>query len=104
MAYTSVEGKVSRVFFSGKGAEVTETFTVNGSEKSKRWTAWFDQPHGLSEGDGVKVSGLHSDQIDEWQDKVSGETKRSVKRSLNKARLDARGGNTQQAPSDSVPF
>jgi hypothetical protein len=99
MAITTVEGKVGRVFFEGKGAEIVEEFMVKGKEMSKRWTAWFDAPHGLSEGSTVKVSGMHGDELNEWQDKESGETKRSVKRSLNKARL-------LEPPSvnDSTPF
>jgi hypothetical protein len=100
MAYTTVEGKVSRVFFNGKGAEIVEEFTVKGKEMSKRWTAWFDAPHGLSEGVTVKVSGLHGDELNEWQDKETQETKRSVKRSLNKARLL----DVPPSVDDSTPF
>jgi len=102
MAYTTVEGTVGRVFFEGKGAEIVEEFTVKGEARKKRWTAWFDAPHGLAEGSVVKVSGLHGDELNEWQDKESGETKRSVKRSLNKARLEA----APAAPdyNDSTPF
>ncbi len=105
MAFSTVKGKVGRVFFEGKGAEIEEEFTVKGTQMSKRWTAWFDQPHGLTEGSVVKVSGLHSDELNEWQDKDSGETKRSVKRSLNKARIDGTPAAASSAATTSeVPF
>lgn len=105
MAFTSVEGKVGRVFFEGKGAEIVEEFTVKGTQMSKRWTAWFDAPHGLTEGTVVKVSGLHSDELNEWQDKDSGETKRSVKRSLNKARIEGTpAAASPAATSTEIPF
>jgi len=97
MAVTQVEGKVGRVFFDGKGAEIVEEFTIKGKDITKRWAAWFDAPHGLAEGAVVKVSGLHSDQVDEWE--KDGETKHSVKRSLNKARvLDAAVNTGDQTP------
>lgn len=85
MAYTSVKGNVSRVFFNGKGAEVEERFTVSGKEITKRWAAWFDEPHGLEVGAQVEVSGLHDDKIDSWD--KDGETRHAVKRSLNKAKV-----------------
>lgn len=86
MAYTTVTGKVTRTFYNGKGAEIAETFTAGGKEITKRWTAWFDQEHGLTEGAEVEVSGIHSDEVDQWEDK-QGEVRHSVKRSLNKARV-----------------
>ena len=87
MAIVTVTGKVSRVFYNGKGAEVTESFQVRGETKQKRWTAWFDSEHGLVEGDEVEVSGLHGDELNVWE--KDGEVKHSVKRSLNKARVKA---------------
>ena len=104
MAITHVEGTVTRTFFNGKGAEVQETFTKrDGSEGKTRWAAWFEQPHGLSEGDVVKVSGLHSDEIDEWD--KDGEKRRAIKRSLNKARIQGQDATSapsvaQQPPAD----
>lgn len=87
MAQVVVEGKASRVFYDGKGLEVVEEFTVKGREVSKRWTAWFGEPHGIQEGSNVKVAGLHSDEINSWTDRESGEAKQSVKRSINQARV-----------------
>jgi hypothetical protein len=60
MALTYIRNaKVSRVFYEGKGAEFVETFQKqDGSEGSAKYTAWFDAPHGLSEGAVGNVSGL----------------------------------------------
>lgn len=85
MAMTTVRGSVTRVFYNGTGAEVTEQFTVRGTERTKKWTAWFESAHGLTEGQQVEVSGLHSDEISEWE--KDGETRQNIKRSLNKARI-----------------
>ena len=105
MAISTVEGKVGRVFFDGKGAEIVEEFTVRGEQVKKRWAAFFDAPHGLSEGASVKVSGMHGDKIDEWPDKETQQTRRAVKRTLNKARIE---GQMQEPPSgtyqDTTPF
>lgn len=104
MATTTVEGKVERVFYEGKGAEVVETFTVQGKEQSKRWSAFFDQPHGLPVGSTVKVSGLHGDKVDEWE--KDGEKRHTVKRTLNKARTEGRTA-APTAPgnyNDETPF
>lgn len=87
MAFTTVNGKITRTFFDGKGAEVTESWQQQGETKTKRWAAFFDQPHGLSEGDIVEVSGMHGDKVDEWTDKEQ-QVRHTVKRTLNKAKLN----------------
>jgi hypothetical protein len=107
MAFVTVTGKVSRVFYQGKGAEVTESFQVRGETKQKRWTAWFDTEHGLVEGDDVELSGLHGDELNSWE--KDGETKYSVKRSLNKAKVKSSSAAVEEpwtANDDdgSVPF
>ena len=102
MAITHIEGTVTRTFYNGKGAEVTETFKKrDGGEGQTRWAAWFEQPHGLSEGDVVKVSGLHSDEISEWE--KDGETRRNIKRSLNKARISRLDGGQQATTAPPAP-
>lgn len=85
MAYVSVSGTVTRTFYNGKGAEITESFEIKGKEIKKRWTAWFESEHGLSEGDVVEASGLHGDEVDEWE--KDGQTRHSVKRSINRAKV-----------------
>jgi hypothetical protein len=89
MAFVSVSGVVSRVFYNGTGAEVIESFQVRDKTVQKRWTAWFESEHGLFEGQEVEVSGLHSDDVDEWE--KDGVVRHSVKRSLNKAKVKSSG-------------
>lgn len=86
MAIINVRGTVNRVFFNGKGAELVEKFDIKGKPVQKYWTAWFDAPHGLTEGQEAEVSGMHSDEINEWE--KDGEQRRNVKRSINKARVN----------------
>lgn len=100
MAISTVKGEITRTFFDGKGAEVTESWQSNGDTMKKRWAAFFDQPHGLSEGDSVTISGMHSDKIDEWD--KDGQTRRAVKRTLNKAKVEKPKGDSSQ-PVQSQP-
>ena len=105
MAITRVQGTVNRTFFDGKGAEVVEVFKKrDGSEGKTRWSIFFDEPHGLSEGDVIEVSGMHGDKVDEWQNR-DGETVHSVKRTLNKARLanGATSDATTREPGGNTP-
>ncbi len=52
MAFAIVNGSVNRTFFEGKGASIKETFTKrDGTESASYYTAFFDAPHGLREGD-----------------------------------------------------
>jgi len=96
MAITRVQGTVTRTFFEGKGAEVVEAFKKrDGSEGKTRWAAFFDEPHGLSEGDVIEVSGMHGDKVDQWE--KEGQTMHTIKRTLNKARLA--NGATTSAPA-----
>lgn len=105
MAKVIVEGKIARTFYGGRGAELVEEFTVKGEPRSKRWACWFEEPHGLSEGQQVTISGLHGDEVDSWE--KDGQSRHSVKRSINRARANAtqdsqepRSG-TNVAPGDS---
>jgi hypothetical protein len=96
MAIVNVSGTVGRTFFDGKGAEVVESWTQAGETRTKRWAAFFDEAHGLREGDVVEVSGMHGDKVDEWE--KDGVTRHTVKRTINKARLKGQGG-SQSAPA-----
>jgi hypothetical protein len=94
MAITNIKGTVTRVFYNGRGAEVTETFTKRDGEEGKtRWTCWFEDAHGLLEGAEVTVSGMHGDQVDEWTDK-QGVLRYSVKRSINGAKVGKESGSS----------
>lgn len=105
MAITKVQGAVTRTFFDGKGAEVTESWQQGGETRTRRWAAFFEEPHGLSEGDQIEVSGMHGDKIDEWE--KDGETRRTIKRTLNRARLatsdEPSAPESQNAP-ESAPW
>ena len=82
MASIEVTGEITRVFYEGKGLEITESRQFNGETIKSRYTAWTKQPLGLTEGTTVKVTGLYSSQIDNWTNK-EGEAKQSVKVSIN---------------------
>lgn len=101
MATVTAKGEIGRVFFDGKGAEVVEKFTVRGSEVTVRWSAFFDQPHGLEVGSVVEVTGLHGDKSDSWPDKGTGEIRHGVKRTINKARVI---GSPVSSYNDETPF
>ena len=98
MAFAEIEGTVTRTFFNGKGAEVTETFEKNdGSEGKSRFALWFKEPHGLAEGDSGKWRGALSVKVDEWKDQ-NDEIRHSAKISLNGAKAVGDKSSRQAAP------
>ena len=67
MASIKVKGTVSRVFYEGKGLEVSESFKTRAGESiTKRYTVWLTQPGIHDVGDEVWVEGLFSAEIDNW--------------------------------------
>ena len=87
MASIKVKGTVSRVFYEGKGLEVSEQFqTKSGESITKRFTVWLKQPGTYDIGDEVLVEGLYSAEIDNWTNK-EGEAKQSIKVSINNPNL-----------------
>ena len=59
---------VKRVFYNGLGAEFVEAFqTRSGEQGEKKYSAFFDTPHGLSEGQVGNVSGLLSVKARLWE-------------------------------------
>lgn len=44
MATTNVRGSITRIFYDGKGAEVTETYEVRGEPRNTRDEQWRDVP------------------------------------------------------------
>lgn len=83
MAIIKVKGAITRVFYEGKGIEVTESYeTKTGDTINKRYTVWLKQPTTLEAGDTVQVEGLYSSEIDNWTNK-EGEAKQSIKVSIN---------------------
>lgn len=83
MASIEVKGKISKIFWENKGLEVTETYTNKaGKEVNSYFTVWLNTPTTtLKVGDDVKVRGLYSHEISEWD--AEGETRRKVKVGIN---------------------
>jgi hypothetical protein len=83
MASIKVKGTVSRVFYEGKGLEVSEQFQTKAGESiTKRYTVWLKQAGTYDVGDEIQVEGLYSAEIDNWTNK-EGEPKSSIKVSIN---------------------
>jgi hypothetical protein len=89
MASIKVKGTISRVFYEGKGLEVSEQFQTKAGESiTKRYTVWLKQAGTYDVGDEVLVEGLYSAEIDNWTNK-EGEAKQSIKVSINNPNLTA---------------
>jgi hypothetical protein len=83
MASIKVKGTISRVFYEGKGIELTEAYTTKAGETiNKRYTVWLKTPTTFDIGDELQVEGLYSSEIDNWTNK-DGEAKQSIKVSIN---------------------
>jgi hypothetical protein len=93
MASIKVKGTISRVFYEGKGIELTEAYTTKAGETiNKRYTVWLKAPTTFDIGDELQVEGLYSAEIDNWTNK-EGEAKQSIKVSIN---------NPQVTPTDPI--
>ena len=78
---------VSRVNRTGNGVKVLEESNTNGKTYKTYFSVWFTEPHGLSEGDKVSLSGFLGARIGEpWTDR-DGNTRTSVELSVNNPRL-----------------
>ena len=89
MASIKVKGTVSRVFYEGKGLEVSEQFQTKAGESiTKRYTVWLKQAGTYDVGDEVLVEGLYSAEIDNWTNK-DGDAKQSIKVSINNPNVTA---------------
>jgi hypothetical protein len=87
MAIIKVKGAISRVFYEGKGIELTESFQSKAGETiNKRYTVWLAQPTTFDVGDTLQVEGLYSAEIDNWTNK-EGEAKQSIKVSINNPKV-----------------
>lgn len=83
MASIKVKGTITRVFYEGKGIELTEAYeTKSGETINKRYTVWLKTPTTFDIGDVLTVEGLYSAEIDNWTNK-EGEAKQSIKVSIN---------------------
>ena len=78
---------VSRVNRTGNGVKVLEESTSNGKTYKTYYSVWFTEPHGLSEGSVVSLSGFLGAKIsDPWTDR-DGNERTSVELSVNNPRL-----------------
>jgi hypothetical protein len=83
MASIKVKGTITRVFYEGKGIELTEAYTTKAGETiNKRYTVWLKTPTTWDVGEELQVEGLYSAEIDNWTNK-EGEAKQSIKVSIN---------------------
>jgi len=87
-------GTATRIFFNGKGVEVTEEYKLGNGERGKRvYTAWFQEPVQFDIGAVGKFSGLIAVKIRDWTDaqgnpvisKATGKQGQSADVSLNNA-------------------
>ena len=102
MAYAIVDAKVERTFFEGKGAALVEEFTKRDGETGRAFfTAFFQEPHGLSDGDYGTFKGNLSVKLDSYE--KDGETKYSAKATLNNTKFEASSDPAPAADADK-PF
>lgn len=90
MALVSIkDATVVRVNRSGYGIQVKEADReVKGKTfKGDRYTVWFTEPHGLTEGDTVSVSGFLAAKVSDWTDKDNNE-RHTVELSVNSPRVE----------------
>jgi hypothetical protein len=67
MASIKVKGTITRVFYEGKGIELTEAYTTKAGETiNKRYTVWLKTPTTWDVGEELQVEGLYSAEIDNW--------------------------------------
>ena len=99
MARLTIEnGTATRIFFNGKGVEVTESFKDKSGDIQKRtYTAWFQEPVEFDLGTTGKFSGLLAVKIRDWTDsagnpvisKATGKQGQSADISLNNTTFTA---------------
>lgn len=99
---------VSRVNRTGNGIKVLEENESGGKTYKTYFSVWFKEPHGLSEGDKVSLSGFLGAKIgDPWTDR-DGNERTSVELSVNSPRLSGDGPapaveSIQQQPWETSP-
>lgn len=89
------EGTATRIFYNGKGVEVSEFFVgKDGERKQKKFTAWFEEPVQFEIGATGKWSGLLSAKNEKWVNQdgspkldFNGKPGESVVISLNSAKF-----------------
>ena len=104
-------GTATRIFFNGKGVEVTEQFKDKSGDVQKRtYTAWFQEPVEFNLGATGKFSGLIAVKIRDWTDsagnpvisKATGKQGQSADISLNNATFVPAGSEPVSKPANSI--
>lgn len=99
MAYVIVNGTVVRTFYNGKGVSIKETFTKrDGEEGSAYYSAFFQEPHNLDEGDSGTFKGNLSAKVNEYE--KDGETRRNVDLTLNQTKVEDVVYGEESAPAE----
>jgi hypothetical protein len=95
------DAQVARLDSKGFGVQVFESNTFNGETRKTYWKVWFKEPHGLTEGDVVSLSGFHGDRIGEpYVDKDGVTQPGTIQRSINSPRIEeASAGSTPYRPA-----
>lgn len=91
------DATVTRVNRSGFGVQVKEA--DRGEFKGNRFMVWFKEPHGLTEGDTVSLSGFLGAKVSEWTDREEN-VRHTVELSVNSPRVD--GFPAQGAPEPGI--
>lgn len=100
MALTYVKNATAaRVFYNGLGVEFHEKFVVKGEERVAKYTAWFEENPGISEGAVGTVSGLTGVKARIWTPE-DGEPRAMADIVLNNARFEP----SDDAGDDSTPW
>ena len=82
--------QVTRVFWDGKGAEVSEKYKARGMDFTDRYSCFFDEPHNLPEGAIISVEGLLGLKIDEYTyTKKDGTQAQTIARTINDPKVTA---------------
>lgn len=107
MPLIEVQGQVDRIVWEGKAVRFWEQYIgFNGDTKNRIWTAWFDAPMNVSEGDQVVIKGDLTTKVGEWMPKDATEPRSIVEHSLNNCQLvSVSPGQPKTAPqaSQAVP-
>jgi hypothetical protein len=109
MAILTIEGTASRIFFNGKGVEVTETYKAQGGEmKTRKFTAWFTTEPNLEVGSSGTFTGTLSTKLDLWTNADgspkldhSGKQGQSINVAINGATFTSNG---PAAPKSAAPL
>lgn len=89
--------QVTRVFWEGKGAEVTEKYKAAGMEFTDRYSCFFNEPHNIPEGTIISVEGLLGIKLEEFE-KRDGTPGQAIARTINNPKVTAQ----ESAKSDKV--